>query len=139
MQQSFILCVKRKEKTKMSFHLTPWPFFEAHFRRVMGVTKFWIQPEKFHFPLRGHCFYLFFTGFSFVHFHVISFFQSSEQLYTVKVLLSKEKFLLLANILQPEHLCNSRLKTFFFRIKLYYDLQKLRFGSQFQHRTKLRR
>lgn len=76
----------------MSFRLSPCPLFEAHFLKVMGATKSWIQSEKFHFLFRGHCFYLFFTGFSFMHFHSISLFQSCKHLYTVKVLFSREKF-----------------------------------------------
>ena len=81
-------------KKKMSFRPTPCPLFEAHFLKVMGATKSWIQSEKFHFLFRGRCFYLFFTGFSFMHFHSISFFQSCKHLYTgtVKVLVSREKF-----------------------------------------------
>jgi hypothetical protein len=76
----------------MSFRLTPCPLFEAHFLKLMGATKSWIQSEKFHFLFRGHCFYLSFTGFSFMHFRSISFFQSCKHLYTVKVLVSREKF-----------------------------------------------
>jgi hypothetical protein len=92
MQKSSILCVKWKQKKNKSVRLTPCPLFEAHFLKVMGATKSWIQSKKFHFLFCGHCFYLFLAGFSFMHFRSISFFQSSKHRYTVKVLVSRGKF-----------------------------------------------
>ena len=79
-------------KKRLSLRLTPCHLFEALFLKVIGATNSWIQSEKFHFLFRGYCFYLFFTGISFMHSHSISFFQSCKHLYTVKVLVSREKF-----------------------------------------------
>jgi len=118
--ETFYSVCKVIRKKKMSLRLTPCHLFEALSLKVIGATKSWIQSEKFHFLFRGHCFYLFFTGFSFMHFHSISFFQSCKHLYTVKVLVSREKFgFLLAFFNHNTYCMLLQFETVTFETKLY--------------------